>query len=78
MQNEQQYAKGFNNGYLIAKHNPPLMNAISSTLSPLNPYLEGMINGKQEHEFEQMKDQLKEVEHLRGNSNSRENEFGRE
>lgn len=78
MQNEQHYIKGFNSGYIVAKHNPTLINSISASLSPDNLYLEGMINGKQELEFEQIRDQLKEIENLRANSNDLEIEFGRE
>lgn len=77
MENEIQYTKGFNSGYVIAKHNPTLMNSISATLSPSNPYTEGMLHGKAEHEFERTKDMLKEIENLRSNSNSRGNELGR-
>jgi hypothetical protein len=78
MENEIQYTQGFNSGYVIAKLNPTLMNSISATLSPSNPYTEGMINGKAEHEFEQKKDKMKEIENLRVNSGNRQNEFGRE
>ncbi len=78
MENEIQYTKGFNSGYLIAKHNPPLINSISATLSPSNPYTEGMHHGKAEHELEQTKDKLKEIENLRSNSAHKESEFERE
>ncbi|MBK7763320.1 MAG: hypothetical protein IPI46_08090 [Bacteroidetes bacterium] len=73
----QQYQTGFNAGYLITKHNPTLMNTISATLSPTNSYVEGMIHGKKEHEFEQKKDKLNEIENLRADSDSRGIEFGR-
>ncbi len=78
MENEQQYIKGFNQGYIVTKYNPTLMNSISATLSPSNPYSEGMLHGKAEHEFEQTKDKFKEIENLRANSNNRANEFERE
>lgn len=77
MGNEQQYIKGFNQGYIVTKYNPSLMNSISATLSPSNSYLEGMVEGKQEMEFEQMREQLEEFENLRGNSYGRENESRR-
>ncbi|MBK7764394.1 MAG: hypothetical protein IPI46_13790 [Bacteroidetes bacterium] len=78
MENIQQYQTGFNTGYLITKHNPTLMNTIFATLSPNNSYTEGMIDGKQELEFEQVKDQIKEVDDLRNSTNERENDLGRE
>jgi len=78
MENEIQYTKGFNSGYVIAKYNPFLIKTLTASLAPSNSYLEGMILGRKEYELEIFKDQLKEIGDLRANSNVRSNEFGRE
>lgn len=46
------YLKGFNNGYLIAKHDPQLAAELSKHQNDQNPYFNGLIGGKQEYEKE--------------------------
>ena len=74
---EKQYIKGFNYGFLIAKYEPKLMSSITMTLTPKNTYLEGMINGNLEFQFEHTHEQLREVENLRNNSNDRRVDLNR-
>ena len=49
---EQLYTKGFNNGYLLAKHEPELAAQLTATPNEQNPYFNGLALGKQEYEKE--------------------------
>lgn len=51
-QEEQNYIKGFNNGYLLAKHEPDLAAKLIATPNEQNPYFKGLSSGKQEYEKE--------------------------
>lgn len=77
MNTEQQYIQGFNSGYVLAKHESELLNTISKNLNPNNNYLEGIIEGRNQLEFEQGKEQLSEIEELRNRTINRGKEFGR-
>lgn len=58
-QEEKDYTKGFNNGYLLAQHQPELLNKISSSLDRNNSYCDGLMSGKEEFEIEKAKDYFK-------------------
>jgi len=49
---EQLYIKGFNNGYLLAKHEPSLAAQLTANANAHNVYFEGLVNGKEEYEKE--------------------------
>ena len=51
-QQEQQYIKGFNSGYLLSKHEPTLAAQLTATANEHNPYFKGFVSGKQEHNKE--------------------------
>ncbi len=58
--NEKLYTEGFNNGYLIAKHEPELSKKLTSgSTNEGNDYFDGLISGKQEYEMEKVKGRLK-------------------
>jgi hypothetical protein len=62
---EQQFIKGFNGGYLIAKHEPELSARILDVLQPSNTYTRGLILGKNEWIREKELAQLEELSNLR-------------
>ncbi len=49
---EQQYIKGFNNGYLLAKHEPGLAAQLAANPNEQNDYFKGLIGGKQQYDKE--------------------------
>lgn len=49
---DPQYQKGFNDGYLLAKHEPKLATQLTSTPNDQNPYLKGLTAGKLEYDRE--------------------------
>ena len=66
--NEKQFVEGFNNGYLLAKHEPVLAGKILKTIEPSNEYLSGLIAGQNEYEIEFLQIQLDEMNSLRNRS----------
>jgi hypothetical protein len=67
-QNEQKFIKGFNGGYLLAKHEPTLTDKIFQKLEPVNEYTKGLISGKEEWTKEKEQEQLRELDNLRNPS----------
>jgi len=51
---DQQYIKGFNSGYLLAKHEPALAAQLAVTPNEQNPYYDGLVSGKAQYEKEVM------------------------
>lgn len=51
---QQDYQKGFNQGYLLAKHRPDISDSLKD-LQPLSPRLEGMKDGQSEYANERQK-----------------------
>lgn len=47
------YQKGFNYGYLLAKHSPELLNRLLPALEPSNDYLKAIKSGKEQYDKEQ-------------------------
>jgi hypothetical protein len=64
-QNEQQFIKGFNGGYLLAKFEPELSKKILKNLQVANEYIEGLIFGKDEWMKEKELLEVKELNRLR-------------
>jgi hypothetical protein len=49
---DARYLKGFNNGYLLAKHEPELMAKLTAQTNEQSEYFKGLVSGKQEYEKE--------------------------
>ena len=49
---DPQYLKGFNNGYLLARHEPELAAQLTAQPNGHNAYFNGLVGGKQEYEKE--------------------------
>ena len=47
-EHEKQFTHGFNNGYLLAKHEPELYSTIAKGLEAKNEYLDGLLSGGKE------------------------------
>ena len=58
--NEVDFTKGFNNGYLLAKHAPEVMSKLTTSIQPENDYFQGMFSGAKQHEMEITKTITKE------------------
>jgi hypothetical protein len=65
---EQKFITGFNQGYLLAKHEPALTASLSESVKPSNDFLEGFVSGKLEYTLEQERVQLQELQNLRDQS----------
>ncbi len=64
--NEQQFVKGFNDGYVLASHEPKLLNAILHNTNPTNSYISGLSSGQKEFELET---NIKDISKLRQSRN---------
>ena len=53
------FIKGFNNGYLIAEHEPELAAQLVKVPNDHSDYFEGIVLGKQEFEMEKVRERLK-------------------
>lgn len=73
---EQEYIKGFNHGYLLAKYLPDLLNKLISGLTQTSDYLSGFFAGKMEYELEYTQKQLEGLKNLRESTKSQERDFG--
>ena len=49
---EEHYIKGFNNGYLLAKHEPDLAGQLTAYPNAENAYFGGLTEGKAQYERE--------------------------
>jgi len=49
---DPQYLKGFNNGYLLARHEPDLAAQLAAHPNNHNEYFKGLVGGKQEYDRE--------------------------
>ncbi len=49
---EKHYIKAFNNGYLLAKHEPALAAQLANTPNQHDPHFEALMSGKAEYEKE--------------------------
>lgn len=73
-----EFVKGFNHAYILAAHEPELFDQITPKENPANEYFDGFFAGKEEYQREQVeKDQLNELENIRGKSNDRSAELER-
>jgi hypothetical protein len=49
---DPQYLKGFNNGYLLARHEPELAAQLSATPNDHSGFFKGLVGGKEQYEKE--------------------------
>lgn len=49
---EEKYTKGFNNGYLLARHEPELAAKLMANPNEQNPYFRGLVGGRAQYEQE--------------------------
>lgn len=56
----QQFTKGFNNGYLLAKHELMLLKQLLVAKNE-NEYVKGMVSGKKQYDIEKMRVRLKTI-----------------
>ena len=62
MENDDiQYQKGFNNGYLMSVHHPDLLEKLIHKLIPENEYLKGLFDGKEQHQHEMAEHDLPDI-----------------
>lgn len=52
MEINELFVKGFNDGYVLANHEPNLLNSILHNISPTNSYVSGLNSGQKEFELE--------------------------
>ncbi len=58
---EKQFIKGFNDGYLVAEHEPELAKQLVKHPNDHNEYFKGVVSGKQEFDMEKVRERLKGV-----------------
>lgn len=63
---EKQYAKGFNDGYQLSKHEPDLLNKLMKSATATNDYIQGLQQGKKQHEREKLLEQMQKSGKTRG------------
>ncbi len=56
--NEKQFIKAFNDGYLLSKYEPELLNTILQGDRSNTPYIQAMALGKEQYEKEMEKDKV--------------------
>jgi hypothetical protein len=59
-QTEQEFNKGFNNGYLLAKYEPEVASMLVKDMSGQGDYFQGLVAGKQEYELNKSYLQVKD------------------
>ena len=59
MEDQKAYIKGFNEGYLLAQHEPKLLDKLLSGIESSNEYLDGLSQGKKQLDREKLLDQAK-------------------
>jgi len=75
---EKLFVRGFNNGYLIAEHEPELAAQLVKVPNDHSDYFEGIVLGKQEFEMEKVRERLKGMSRTDTQSKGIDNEKGRE
>jgi hypothetical protein len=49
---DAQFVKGYNDGYLLAKHEPKLATQLSHNANDHSPFFKGLVAGKKQYEKE--------------------------
>lgn len=63
--NDNLYTWGFNNGYLLARERPGLLEDILKGPNKQDEFIAGMVAGKHEYEMEMGKERMEELRNLR-------------
>jgi hypothetical protein len=58
---EQLFAKGFNQGYLLARYEPDILTSVLKNNNPINSYFSGLSFGKKEFEIEQATSEISKL-----------------
>jgi len=61
--NEKLFTKGFNNGYLLAQHEPELAKKLTANNNDQSDYFKGLVKGKKEFEMSKIRDHILGVKH---------------
>lgn len=61
MNQEQKFINGFNNGYLLAKHDPELIKKLLLSKNDNNEYYKGIAEGKKQYDIEKVRERLKSI-----------------
>ena len=70
---EEQFTRGFNSGYLLAKYLPELKSKINKSLTGGSDYSKGFLFGAREYEFERGS----ELERVRNKSKNKDRTIGK-
>ncbi len=73
-QQEKQFAKGFNSGYIIAKYLPDLAKTMTKDFKPTTDYMQGFLCGTEELSLERGR----ELRTIRGRGKGKERELGKD
>ncbi|MDP4103349.1 MAG: hypothetical protein Q8935_00230 [Bacillota bacterium] len=65
MNAEKKFIRGFNDGYTLAEHEPDILNKIVKNLNSTNDYIQGIVSGKEEFEFEKSRTHLDDLTRIR-------------
>ena len=61
---EQLFIKGFNNGYMLAKHEPQMLDNLLREIRPNSSYIDGMKGGQLEYQQERLQNRVNEINKL--------------
>lgn len=61
---EQLFIKGFNNGYMLAKHEPQMLDTLLREIRPNSSYIDGMKGGQLEYQQERLQNRVNEINQL--------------
>lgn len=64
-QQEQEFTKGFNNGFLIAQYESEIASMVVKDIKSDSHYFQGLIAGKQEYELNKNRYQIKDNDRSR-------------
>ena len=71
---ENNFTKGFNHGYLLAKYLPDLFAKLEPSINTSNAYFQGIFCGSLEWGKENLKMKFEELNRLRDRSDNKEKE----
>lgn len=75
---EQQFIRGFNHGYLLARYLPDLMSKIVKSINSTSDYFQGFFSGEKEWDLENSRSQVAGLNRIRTESKSRERNIERD
>lgn len=61
---EKLFIKGFNNGYMLAKHEPQMLDNLLREIRPNSSYIDGMKGGQLEYQQERLQNRVNEINKL--------------